>query len=186
MPYKFRAITVSGKIAVGTTTLAKTLANTLKWKYVNVGALQRKFDRTQHRNENKQGALTRPDIHERSMEKMTFDMLQKDNNIIYEAWLSGFVSRNIPDVLRILLICSHEDIRIDRVVNRENITVEQAKKWMIQREAENETKWKKLYGDFNFWDPKFYHLVLDTYSSGPLQTAGKVLDALDYKGILQK
>ena len=61
------------------------------------------------------------------MEQMTKDMLQKESHLIYEAWLSGFVARDITSVLRVLLICSHEDIRVDRVVNRENVTIEEAK-----------------------------------------------------------
>ena len=80
-----------------------------------------------------------------------------------------------------LLICSHEDIRVDRVVNRENITIEEAKNWMFQRENENVTKWKKLYGDYDFWSSKYYQLVIDTYSSGPMETLGIVLDKLGFR-----
>lgn len=178
---KYRNITISGKIAVGTTTLAKNLEHLLGWKYINVGALQRKFDRNHSIHENKQGALSRPDIHERSMEDMTLRILREESSLIYEAWLSGYITRNMPDVFRVLLTCSHEDIRIDRVVNRENITVEEAKHWIKQRETENITKWRKLYGTDDFWNPKFFHLVIDTYSFGPMQTLGKVLDMLGFK-----
>lgn len=175
---KYRCITVSGKIATGTTTLSKNLSRILHWEHINVGGMQRIYDRENKIHENKQGAHARPDQHELSIEEMTKDILKKDKNIIYEAWLSGFVARDIKDVLKVLLICSHEDLKVDRVVNRENITVEEAKKWIKQRESENITKWKKLYGNYDFWDPKYYHLVIDTYSSGPMQTVGKVLDAL--------
>lgn len=175
---KYRCLTVSGKIATGTTTLSKNLSRVLKWKHINVGGLQREFDRKHHINENQQGAIARSDQHEKSMENMTLKMLTSDKNIIYEAWLSGFVARNLSDVLRVLLICSHEDIRIDRVMNRENLTIEEAKHCIKQREEENTLKWKKLYGDYNFWDPKYYHLVIDTYSCGPNETLGKVLDKL--------
>ena len=144
MMFKFKNITISGKIAVGTTTLAKNLEGVLGWKRINVGAIQREFDRVHHIHENKQGASSRSDEHEQAMEKMTQDMLQRESHLIYEAWLSGFVARDIPSVLRVLLVCSHEDIRVDRVVNRENITIEEAKDWMFQRENENITKCKKL------------------------------------------
>ena len=130
---------------------------------------------------NKQGASSRSDEHEQAMEAMTKNMLQKESNLIYEAWLSGFVAREIDRVLRVLLICSHEDIRVDRVVNRENITIEEAKNWMFQRENENVTKWKKLYGDYDFWSSKYYQLVIDTYSSGPMETLGIVLDKLGFR-----
>ncbi len=175
---KYRIITVSGKIAVGTTTLAKNLSHALGWNHINVGALQRKFDRQHAINENKQGAFSRSDDHERSMEDSTKRMLESESNLVYEAWLSGFIARNIRGILKILLICSHEDIRIDRVVNREKISIEEAKKWMRQREDENICKWKKLYGDYDFWDPKYYDMIIDTYGTGPMETMGIVLDKL--------
>lgn len=177
---KYRIITVSGKIAVGTTTLSKNLAHVLGWKHINFGALQREFDRKHNIHENKQGALARSDDHERSIEKMGEKMLAQEKNLIYEAWLSGFLAKNYQDVFRVLLICSHNDIRVDRVANRENITINEAKKWIKQREIENEKKWKKLYGNFDFWNSKYYNLTIDTYKKGPMETLGKVLDKLGF------
>ena len=181
---KYQNITVSGKIATGTSTLAHNLVNILKWQYVNVGALQREFDRMHNIHENKQGALARSDKHEQQMEEMTKNKLTKQSGLVYEAWLSGFVAQGIPNVLKVLTVCSNEAIRIDRVVNRDNTSVEEAKIWIKQREDENITKWQKLYGPHDFWDPKYYDLVIDTYSSGPLATVGKVLDKLGYSGEL--
>lgn len=178
---KYRAITISGKYATGTTTLAMNLKKTLGWRHINVGEIQRQWDREHGRDENKQGALERPDEHEREMEAVTKKMLETENNLIYEAWLAGFVAQGIPHVLKVLLICSNEAIRIDRIVNRDGVTVEEAKKYIKQREEENEIKWKKLYGDHDFWDTKLYELVIDTYSSGPMQTLGRVLDKLNSK-----
>ncbi len=79
-----------------------------------------------------------------------------------------------------LATCSDEAVRIDRVLNRDKISVEQAKIFIKTREEENFVKWKKLYGDYDFLDPKLYDLVIDTYSSGPMETLGKVLDTLGY------
>lgn len=178
---KYKNITVSGKIAVGTTTLAKNLQQTLGWKYINTGQLQREFDRHHGINEHKQGALARSDDHERQMEEMSKKKLNQEKHLIYEAWLSGFVARDIPGVLKVLLICSEDAVRIDRVVNRDKVTVEEAKQFIKQREEENIKKWKKLYGDYDFWDPKYYDLVIDTFSSGSMQTLGRVLDKLNSK-----
>ncbi|NMB83788.1 hypothetical protein GYA28_00700 [Candidatus Roizmanbacteria bacterium] len=182
---KYKAVTVSGKIAVGTTTLAKNLARFLKWEHINAGAIQREYDRLHQIHENRQGALSRSDKHEQEIDAMTKRMLTDRQNLIYEAWLAGFMAQNIDGVLKVLVVCSNDQIRIDRVVNRENISVDEAKHWIKQREEENIVKWKKLYGDHDFWDRKFYDLVIDTYSSGPLETVGKVLDKLGYKTNLQ-
>lgn len=177
---KYRLITISGKIAVGTTTLTKNLVNSLGWKHTNIGAIQREYDRKHNLHENRAGALSRTDEHEKEIDAMTEEMLKTEEKIIYEAWLAGFFAKNHKDVLKVLLICSHDDIRVDRVANRDNISVEQAKNWIKQREEENITKWKKLYGNFNFWDPKYFSIVIDTYKTGPQETLGKVLDKVGY------
>ena len=65
---KYRLITVSGMIAVGTTTLTKNLVNSLGWKNINIGAIQRKYDRLNKLHENKMGALSRSDDHEKEID----------------------------------------------------------------------------------------------------------------------
>jgi len=177
---KYRLITVSGKIAVGTTTLTKNLINSLGWKHVNIGAIQREYDRQHKLHENKIGALSRTDEHEKEMDAMTEKMLKAEKEIIYEAWLAGFFARSYKDVLKVLLICSHDDIRVDRVANRDSVSVKEAKNWIRQRESENTDKWKRLYGDYDFWNPKYFDLVINTYKAGPLETLGKVLDMIGY------
>lgn len=186
--FKYRNITVSGGIATGTSTLAKNLEETLKpygWSRINAGDIQREFDRNHGIHENKQGAEARPDEHERTIDAMTKSKLINEKSLIYEAWLSGFIARDIDNVFRVLLICSEESIRIDRVMNRDAVSLEEAKDFIRQRETENITKWKKLYGDYDFWNNNYYNVVIDTYSSGPLETLGNVLDKLGYQDNLK-
>ncbi len=178
---QYRIITISGKYAVGTSTLAENLQEVLGWKYVNVGAIQRKYDREHSINENQRGAMARSDDHERQIDEMTKKMLKEEKNLIYEAWLAGFMAQGIPGILKVLLICSDEAVRIDRVVNRDKIAVDEAKQYIKQREEENAVKWKKLYGNYDFWDSKYYDLVIDTFSSGQMETLGRVLDKLNSK-----
>jgi predicted cytidylate kinase len=177
---KYRLITISGKIAVGTTTLTKNLVNSLHWKHINIGAIQRNHDRRFKFKENEMGAFSRTDDHEKKIDAITQQMLKVEKEIIYEGWLTGFFARAYNDILKVLLTCSHDDIRVDRVANRDNVTVEQAKDWIKQRESENVNKWKRLYGKYDFWDPKYFDLVIDTYKTGPLETLGKVLDKIGY------
>ena len=177
----FRAVTISGKVAVGTSTLSKNLQQTLRWEYVNAGEIQRRYDRAHGIHENKQGAASRPDAHEEEIDDMTKKMLSTKKHIIYEAWLGGFMAQGIDGVLKVLVTCSVDSIRIDRVMNREKVSLDDAKHFIKQREDENTVKWKKLYGDYDFWDPNYYDLVINTYSSGPMETMGKVLDRLGFR-----
>lgn len=178
--FKYKNITVSGKIAVGTTTLAKNLQQILDWQYISAGELQRQWDQQHGVDTMKQGATVRSDDHERSIEEMTKKILSNEKHYICEGWLSGFVAQEIPEVLKVLLVCRDEAIRIDRIVNRDRLTVEEAKHFLKIREEENLQKWQKLYGNYDFWDPRYYDLVIDTYSSGPMETLGKVLDKLGF------
>lgn len=173
----YRNITVSGRVATGTSTLSRNLASALSWTRINAGDIQREFDRKRGVDEKTSGSDTRTDEWERGIEAMTKQKLEEEEHLIYEAWLSGFVARDIPHVLKVLLICD-DALRIDRVVNRDQVSVEQAKLQIEKREKGNIAKWKALYGDYDFWDPKYYDLVIDTYSSGPHETVGKVLDKL--------
>ena len=179
---KFRNIAISGLPATGTSTLAQNLAKELKWTRINVGDIQREFDRKRGASEYFSGSDTRSDEWERGLEDMTKKKLTEEGRLIYEAWLAGFIARDIKDVLKVLLVC-RDELRIDRLVNRDNMTVEEAKKQIESREKGNITKWKALYGDYDFWNPDYFDLVIDTYSSGPHETVGKVLDKLGYKNV---
>ena len=179
---KFCNIAISGRIATGTSTLAKNLEKMLGWKRINVGDIQREFDRKRGMDEHFSGSDTRDDQWERDLEAMTKKKLTEEEHLIYEAWLAGFIARDIKNVLKVLLVCD-DALRIDRLVNRDNMTVEEAKKQIESREKGNITKWKALYGDYDFWNPTYFDLVIDTYSSGPHETVGKVLDKLGYKNV---
>lgn len=182
---KYRNVAISHKIAAGSSTLALNLHNILEWKVINAGEIQRQYDRQHGIHENKQGASARPDEHEQGIDAMTKKMLAEETNLIYAAWLAGFMAQGIPGVLKVLLFCSDEAVRVDRVANRDRVSIAEAKECIKQREEQNIKKWKVLYGDFNFWDPKYFDVIIDTYSSGPLETLGRVLDKLGYKGKLQ-
>ena len=179
----YDSLTISGKIGVGSTTLSRSLEELLNWKYINVGQIQRQYDQEQGINENLQGAMSRSDEHEKEIDDMALKVLQNEKQVIFEAWLAGFLTRDMKHVLKVLLVCSNEAVRIDRVVNRENTNIETAKRYIKQREEENVTKWQKLYGNHDFWSQEYYDLVIDTYGSGPMETTGIVLDKLGYKNV---
>ncbi len=96
-----------------------------------------------------------------------------------ESWIAGWNARGFTHVLKVLLMCD-DSLRIDRIVNRDNVTVEEAKQHLFTREETNLGKWKRLYGVTDFWDPKYYDLVINTYSHGPTETLNLVLQALGY------
>lgn len=175
MDLKYRNVTISGLVCTGTTTLSKLLAEKLGWTRRSTGELQREYSKT--KNIPLELASQRPDDYEQELDKMVYKMLKNEDHKIIEGWLTGFLAKDMTDVFKILLVCD-ESLRIDRLVNREGMTVEQAKKHLETREAENLRKWKKLYGDHNFWDPQKYDLVIDTYANSKEEALKKTLVAL--------
>jgi cytidylate kinase len=65
-------------------------------------------------------------------------------------------------------------------VNRDNVSVEEAKKNIREREEGNFAKWKRIYGEYDFFDKSYYDLVIDTYSTGQTESARLVLEKLGY------
>ena len=175
---KYKNITISGGVPVGKNTLQENLKSYLQpqgFKFTSGGQLLRDFSREYVQPL----ASLAPDEFHHKLDDRTKKLLEEGKYVI-EAWLAGFMARERDDTLRILLICSHDSVRIDRVVNRDKVTIEKAKTYIKVREETNFREWKRIYGDHDFFDPKYYHLVIDTYSSGPNETVGKVLDKLGY------
>ncbi len=172
-------ITISGGVASGKNTLLENLRPYLEplgWKFASGGKILRDYLKEY---KHPLASLGDEKIHH-IIDNRTIALL-KEGHYVIESWLAGFMARNFQNTLRIFLICSNPALKIDRVVNRDKVTIEEAKKMIKEREEDNLKTWKKIYGDYDFWDPKYYHLVIDTYSSGPLETVGKVLDRLGFK-----
>ena len=107
--------------------------------------------------------------------------VKNEKELIIESWLSGFDAQNIPQIFKILVICSSEKERIKRVSDRDNKTLKEAKKHIQTREKENVKKWKKLYKTKDFWNQKYYNFIIDTNKNKSWQTLKKVLAAVGYK-----
>jgi cytidylate kinase len=179
MNFKYDNIAISGGVAVGKSTLLNNLKSYLspyEWKFESIGDIHRAYLK-----DNIMPEATRvSDDFDRKIEKEVERVLTEEKHVAMQSWICGFVARDIPKTLKVLLVCEDNHLRIDRVANRDKITMVQAGQFIKQREEGNIGKYKRLYGDYNFWDPKYYNIVIDTYACGPLETTGIVLDALGY------
>ena len=175
---KYNNITISGGVAVGKNTLKDNLRSYLEplgWKFTSGGQLNREF--TQEHITPHAGNVS--EEFNRYIENRTYELLTKHGQYVIEAWLAGFVARKLKDTLRVLLVCEDDALRVDRVANRDKVSVTEAKEIITLREEANMKEWRRIYGNYDFFDPKYYHLVIDTYSSGQMETAGRVIDKLN-------
>ena len=180
-------ITISGRIASGTTTLARNLSEKLGWTLTEGGALFEKHHRELLLHEN--DVNKRPDSMDLAYEEMIKKLLKEEKNQIVQSHLAGFDAQGIPGVYKILVICESEasgadklDIRIDRLANRKGISIDDAKKEVTKREKNNLDKWRRLYAnndqEWVYWDRKYYDLVVNTYSHNTAESLAVVLEAL--------
>jgi len=185
---KIKNITVSGRIGSGTTTLAVGLSKELGWNLLEGGAIFEKFHNEMHKEELEVNA--RPDNFDLEYEEKIKKMLHDEKNQIIQSHLAGFDAQGIPGVFKILVVCEDEgedkvDIRIDRLVNRKGISVDEAKEEVKVREERNLEKFRRLYakGDKNwvYWSPKYYDLVVNTFSHNAEESLKIALEALGVK-----
>ena len=181
-----RNITVSGRIGSGTTTLATGLAKTFGWKLLEGGAL---FEKIHHElNLSELNVKDRPDSFDIAYEERIKKMLREDTHQVIQSHLAGFDAQEIPGVFKILVLCEDAqgndktEIRIDRLVNRRKISIEDAKSEIKIREEQNLAKWRKLYANNNpnwvNWDKKYYDLVVNSYMHNQDEVLKMVLEAL--------
>lgn len=182
-----RLITVSGRIASGSTTLAKKLAQHLNWRHIEGGEIFWEAIRQKLQLDPKDTAL-RPDDEDQAFEQYQKKLLTEDTHIVLETKLAGFNAQGIDGIFKILVICTDEtgedqtNIRIDRLVNREGMSIEKAKEEVLVREKNDIEKWQRLYADNNnqwvYWDERYYDLVINTYSHDQQQTLDLALEAM--------
>jgi cytidylate kinase len=200
--YNFKNITVSGLPGSGSTTLLDMLREDLKmdgWRGFSGGEFMRAYaaekglfdgsKKTHH------DASHYEDDFDRKVDYGMREKLENHQHWILESWLSGFLAQQVPGVLKVLMICSDDAVRIDRIVNRDQISIEEAKEHLHGRYQTNLKTWSKLYAQewqewvvkpgtrsaqepIDFWHPDLYDLVIDTYSSTKKDTRRLVFDAL--------
>lgn len=169
---KYRAITISGKICTGKSSLFKALVKKLGWKSYSSSQFFR--DWCQKHNLPIFAAHLRPESLTREIDEGAREKLLGEKNIIVEGWLSGFMAQKIPGVLKVLLVCDDE-IRVERFSQRENVDIAGARQEIEKREGNLFEKWQKVYRRSDFFDPKFYDLVIDATNLKPKEVLDSVL-----------
>ncbi len=179
-------ITVSGRIGSGTTTLATGLSGKLGWELLEGGTIFEKIHKEINKGETDVGA--RPDSFDIEYEEKIKEKLKKEKHKIIQSHLAGFDAQGIEGVFKILVVCEDEegedkkDIRIDRLVNRKKISIEEAKEEVKLREEGDLKKWRRLYvkddASWVYWDKKYYDLVINTYDHNAEESLKLALEAI--------
>jgi len=99
-------------------------------------------------------------------------MLEAESgDVVVDGQLAGWVLKEISD-LRILLTAPLV-VRLERIAARDRISLEEARRQTLHREAVQAERYRKHYG-FSVDDLSIYHLILDM-SFGSIEDTAKIL-----------
>lgn len=167
----YSAITLSGPIASGTSTTAKALSEKLNLKYESAGDFFRKYMLENNIPLHDKAKI--PDELDQEVDAAMTKLADK-STVVIDAHYIGYFTREMSQVLKVLLTCEYET-RINRALSRthtHNETVEEIR----LREEGLDKKFRKLYADENFLDPKFFDLVIDTTNTTEEEVTGKIIE----------
>lgn len=184
-----RNITISGRIGAGATTLAKKLSAKLGWKVLEGGDIFEKIHK--ELGVSQTDALKRPDHFDLEYEEKVKKILGEEKHYIIQSHLAGFDGMGIDGVFKIFVACEDSDgndkpeIRIDRLINRDGISVQEAKNEVFEREKQHTEKWRRLYANndpgWAYWNRKYYDLVINTYAHNQEETLKIAIEGVGYK-----
>lgn len=199
---QYQNITISGLPGCGSTTLLNLLKEELQfdgWHGFSGGEFMRAYAAEKGLFDGNakvhHDASHYEDEFDRQIDMGMREKLQTEKGWIIEAWLSGFLAQGVKGTLKVLMICSDDAVRIDRIVNRDSVNVDEAKEHIQQRYETNYTKWARMYAQewndwvvaagkakkedkIDFWRRDLYDVVIDTYSTNQQQSLELVLNAI--------
>lgn len=203
--FTYKNITISGLPGCGSTTLLEGLKEELQfdgWKGFSGGEFMREYatEKGLFNAASKQhhDATVYDDNFDRQVDMGMREKLSQEEHWILESWLSGFMAQGVEGTLKVLMTCSDDAVRIDRIVNRDEVSVDEAKENMQKRYETNLAKWQRLYADqwnewlvqtgkvdaqdpIDFWRPSLYDVVIDTYTQSKQATLQAIIDAVTKK-----
>jgi cytidylate kinase len=150
-PENIRNITVSGRIGSGATTLAKNIAQKLHWEVMEGGDLFEKFH--QKLGVHQAEASKRPDSFDIAFENRMKQLFKEKEHQVFQSHLAGFNAQGIKGIYKILIVCNdkqnrdQQTVRMNRLIKREKISLEEAKYDVLEREKQNLEKYRRLYAD---------------------------------------
>ena len=196
---KYKNITISGLPGAGSTTLGKHLAKHLGFKYYSGGDFMRAYAIEKGYFDPKKSvhhsATAYPDDFDRQCDYSVRERMSNSTGCVYESWLSGFLAQGAKNVMKILVYCSDDSVRVDRNANRDDVSIIEAKEHIFAREQTNLEKWVKMYSpewkewvvkaktvsaseSVYFWRKELYDLAIDTYKLGKEETLERALEAI--------
>lgn len=147
-------ITISGLHGTGKTTQAKFLAKRFGLRYVSAGEIMRKMakERGMSLEEFSKIAEESPSIDRQIDERMILEA--EKGNVILDGRLTAWMAGEKADIK--ILLTAPLNVRVKRIAERENKSIEEALKETVIREESEKKRYKEIYGidaeDYSVFD----------------------------------
>ena len=175
---KIVSIAVSGPNGTGKTTICTNLSRRLQWEHVNVGQEFRRLAEEFNLLIEDFGSV--PDEILLQIDELMKNRMANETNTIWDGRLSCFLSRDRPDIFKILCTADFE-IRASRTSIRDIIPLEEAKELIIAREDEEKNVFRRLYKLEDPFDLRWIDLVVDTSYNTPQELAEKIIATMGFR-----
>lgn len=172
---RYKNIVISGDVGTGTSTLAVGIAQKLGWKHLSAGDIFRPYFKKKNIPLWNKSQI--PDKFDKEIDTEFFEKMKNEEHIVFDSHYGGWFARDLDSVFRILLTVD-KDVATKRVLERQH-THQETSKDIVKRRSELREKFKKLYSDDNYENPKYFHLVIDTTHTGIEETINKSLSAFN-------
>lgn len=152
-------VTVGGPHGTGKSTYARAIAEAFRLRYVSAGQLFR--DLAKERGVSLE-AFSQMAAEDAAIDKVIDERTSAEGekgNVVIDAQLGAWMVKQLGAV-KVLIVAS-DDVRFRRIAARDGISVAEARKLTLAREAIQRERYKKYYG-IDVTDQSIYDVKIDT------------------------
>lgn len=167
-------LTIGGLAGTGTTTAAKVLSEKLDIPFLSTGSIFREMAKERGMSVLEFSEFAEKDNNiDIEIDRRQSELAKSSDNLILEGRLSAYF---VEADLKLWLITPF-DVRAERIADRENKTVDLAKKEIIIREESEALRYKDIH-DIDISSMDIYDLVINSGSFSPEQIADIIINTL--------
>ena len=171
-------ITISGNPGSGKSTVSQLLEKKLGIKYVYSGMIFRELAEKYNMTLEEFGKYCEENSEiDKELDDRQLEILV-EGNVILEGRLAGWLAHSNNISAYKVAIVADLDIRARRIVNREKGSIEKRKKEILERERNENTRYKKFY-NIDLRDTSVYDIVIDSGNKTPEEIVDIIIQNLN-------
>lgn len=166
-------IAISGLTGVGKTTVAEIVAQELNVAHITF-SMKFMAEKMNISLIELQEIAKKDHNIDRKFDEIQLKEMEKVGNFVISTWLGPWLAK--PDFS--VWLKTNDSIRFSRVAKRENISLQEAKKYVLKKDEQNFERYMNIY-NIDISDHSMFDLELDTTDLTPEQVAKKIIE--EYK-----